>query len=201
MYVLIKLVLVLLLCQSVTFCQQSISGPQSGTLGPGNYEVTGNITVGAGNKLTIEPGTDFEHGGSFSWKISGELKAVGTADEKIRFVSTGSSKWGGIQFLQGSSDESILDHCVIDKCNRSQDGAGISVSDVSVIIQNSTISNCQSGGYGGGIGATNSSLTIRHCVIEGNSCPSSGGGGINLYDCDKATVEYCTIRENSTGAT
>jgi len=176
--------------------QQQISGAQSGTLGPGSYTVVGNITVDAGKKLTVAPGTKFSHSGAYSWAISGQLSAVGEAGKKIEFIRSGTTQWGGIKFLQGSSNESILDYCVIDNCYSSQSGAGISVTGVPVTIRNSTISNCKTGGYGAGINAYNSSLTISNCIIESNNCPANGGSAINLDDCNKATVQYCTIRKN-----
>ncbi len=195
------LVILFFLMCTVLYSQQPISGPQSGTLGPGTYEVVGNITVENGKTLAIEPGTKFEHNGNYAWAISGEVKAVGTLGEEIHFVSKGSSNWGGIQFLEGSSDQSIFDHCIIDKCERpwGKAGGGINVNGASITVQNSTISNCDAM-YGGGINATNCSIIVNNCIFK-NNIGDKGGCAINLCDCDNATVENCVMYGNSSNTT
>lgn len=163
--IIVSLVLIAIIPVTV-FSQQTISGPQSGILGPGTYEVVGNITIESGKTLSIKPGTDFEHSGNYAWSISGELQAVGTKQDKIRFLPKGSIEWGGIQFLEGCSDNTVLDYCVIEKCVRpwGQDGGGINIKGASITIQNSTITQC-SATYGGGINASDCSPVIRTALF------------------------------------
>ena len=96
-----RLVLILLLIITIPWtlaAQTQISGPQSGTLGPGTYIVTGNITVNAGQTLTIAPGTTFLHNGYWYWKIYGTLHAVGTVADSIRWLRQNpvpAHRWAG----------------------------------------------------------------------------------------------------------
>ena len=90
----------ILLLAASSAAQTEISGPQSGTLGPGTYLVTAEISVQSGNSLTILPGTTFLHNGNHRWIISGEFTAEGTEADSIVFVPQDTLEihmWGGAQ--------------------------------------------------------------------------------------------------------
>lgn len=188
---------------------QNISGPLSGTLGPGIYTVVGDCQVNSGDTLTILPGTEFQHTGNYEWTIYGLLLAIGSPDGQILFVRQQpipNHRWGGIRFPSSSADGSILDHCLIDNCNNSNRfGGGIYCSYSAITLSNTTISNCD-GGDGGGIYANHSAIIIEDCEIfdneaVDNASTDGNGGGIYLYFSGDAEIRRSLIyRNHSSGA-
>jgi len=189
--------------------QPQISGPQSGTLGPGTYLIVGEISVQAGQTLTILPGTVFQHNGNHIWKIYGQLNADGSESDSIKFVRQSAipdHEWGGIRFQGGASDASTLTYCVIDHCTQDGTnpyafGAGVFCNGVDLTLTHSRISNCYNVYDGGGIYAVNSAIYISNCEIVDNKADAdNNGGGIYLINCTGAEVHYSTIARNeSTG--
>lgn len=209
-----KFVLIALLCFSLVSLsrgQPQISGPQSGTLGPGTYIVVGDIQVQAGNTLTILPGTTFLHNGPWSWNIYGQLNAEGTETDSIYFVRQNpipDHRWRSIRFQSGASDASTLDYCVIDNCNipsgapYSMKGGGIYTNGVDITVNNTRISNCDAYWDGGGIYANSANITVDHCLIVDNTATSgANGGGIYLNNCAEAYITYNVIARNSATGT
>jgi hypothetical protein len=193
-----------LIISVIGYAQPQISGPQSGTLGPGTYLVVGNIRVNAGNTLTIVPGTTFLHNGNWKWEISGQMNAVGTETDSIFFIRQQpleEHRWGGIRFLTGATTGSVLSYCVIDNCKHTTStlGGGI-YSTVDVQILHSRISNCYNYGEGAGIYITNCNATIQYCSITDNTAYNgTNGGGISIYGGNGTTISYNIIARN--GAT
>ncbi len=184
-----------------------LSGPQSGTLGPGSYTVVGNISVDAGNTLTILPGTEFLHQGSFYWNIYGQLIAEGTERDSIifkRYLPNQNFRWRGLRFHEDSTPTNSLDYCVIEHCwNGSSPinvhGGGIRSNGADITIRNSRISNCTSFFDGGGIWAINANIIVDHCTIVDNYASELGnGGGINLEYCPTAQITNSLFVRNST---
>ena len=72
------------------------------------YIVDNNAGVGAGQTLTIEPGTTVRFAGNYSFMIAGTLIADGTALQPILFSSNqpvpAAGNWGLIRFLDTSVD-------------------------------------------------------------------------------------------------
>jgi hypothetical protein len=198
------------LCAFMASAQPSISGPQSGTLGPGTYIVDGGISVSAGQTLTIAPGTTFLHTGSFSWVISGELHAVGTLSQPIQFLAQDPVEdhlWGGLRFLPGHSSNSLLEWCEISHCQGSDDslniyyyGSAAYLSGGGLTLRQCTISNCEAG-YGGGFEIVNASdIEIDHCTIE-NCVSLTGGGGLHVTSSNNVLITNCVIKNNSSTST
>lgn len=207
---LFSLALISLLALSLTsFSQEQISGPQTGTLGPGSYQVVGDIRVIAGQTLTIMPGTEFLHSGNFTWEIYGQLLAEGAEGDSIvfdRFSPIEEHKWGGIRFQAGASDESVIDYCIINWCKHTgmpiHYGAGIYADGIELSITNSRISNGSNYWDGGGIYGNNASLYIDHCTITNNTAASgSNGGGITLNACYESTISNSIIARNAATGT
>lgn len=205
-----SLALITLLAISLTtFAQEQISGPQTGTLGPGTYEVVGNIRVVSGQTLTIMPGTEFLHSGNYVWEIFGTLLAQGAEGDSIvfdRLSPIEGHKWGGIRFQTGASNESVIDYCIIDWCKRTGTpvayGAAIYATGIELFITNSRISNASNYWDGGGIYGNNASLNIDHCVIANNTAASgSNGGGITLNSCNGTSITNSIIARNSATGT
>ncbi|MBM3324898.1 MAG: hypothetical protein FJY66_04450, partial [Calditrichaeota bacterium] len=78
-----------------------LSGPLSGTLGPGTFHVVDTISVEAGDSLTLLPGTTFTFDGPFPFRIYGTLLAEGTETDSIIFTTDTSAnpdRWRGLRF-------------------------------------------------------------------------------------------------------
>jgi hypothetical protein len=81
------------------------AGAVSGVWSPANgpYRVSGNITVNAGQSLTIQAGTSVFFANNARLTVNGLLTAVGNDTQRIRFThdpvaNTTASTWGGIYF-------------------------------------------------------------------------------------------------------
>jgi len=202
--------LIALMVGTPAMAQPQISGPQSGTLGPGTYLVVGNIRVITDETLTIVPGTTFLHNGNWIWEISGQLNAEGAEGDSIYFVRQNpinDHRWGGIRFQEGASSNGTIDYCVIDYCYHGIQpyytyGGGIYTNTADITITNSRISNCSNYWDGGGIYAESADVVIENCLIVDNTAASgSNGGGILLNNCDAAQVLNCEIARNSATGT
>jgi hypothetical protein len=199
------MVLPVLLSFSSISSAQNISGPLSGTLGPGTYIVVGDCQVNSGDTLLILPGTEFQHIGNYDWTINGLLLAAGSLDSLVRFVRQlpdSSHNWGGLRFPSATANGSVLDYCVIDHCsNPNRFGGGIYCSNSTITVTNSVISNCVASN-GGGIYATYSGIVVEDCEIFGNSAldtpaaDDGSGGGIFLDHSGSAEIRRSLIYQN-----
>ncbi|MBU0517953.1 right-handed parallel beta-helix repeat-containing protein [bacterium] len=190
-----------------TFAQPTISGDLSGSLGPGEFAVVGEITVLAGTTLTIMPGTTLLHRGHYTWIIEGQLTAEGTESDSIKFIREQpitSNNWGGIRFVPTFPVQNNLFYCVIDKAvNSGVSGGGIYIMGNHLTMQNCRVSRCYVDypNEGGGIYAYYSStLHLEECLLDSNT-GYNGGGGIYLNYCNGATVDNCTITRNMSPGT
>lgn len=129
--------LIILICFNPLVAQE-ISGPVTGTLGPGTYYVTGNISVPVGDSLVIAPGTELLFHGGCTFAIYGYLEAVGTETDSIFFMRRYTSLWEGIILYNYSSDDNHIAFCRID-------GSGCQALELSAC-----------------------SPTIEHCLISNN---------------------------------
>lgn len=196
-----------LLGASSSFAKPSISGPQSGTLGPGTYIVVSDIQVLSGDTLVIVPGTEFLHSAHYTWEISGQLNAEGTEGDSINFVRQfpiEECRWGGVRFQGGASAASTIDYCIIDNCKNTafnQHGGGFYINGVDLTISNTRISNCSSDYDGGGIYAFGATIVVDHCLIVDNIAPLADGGGIYLSNCSGTQILNSVIARNSSTGT
>lgn len=95
----------------------NVSGPISSnttwTLADSPYVMTGNVTVGAGVTLTIEPGVVVKGDSALrQLMVSGSLIAEGTSANRITFTSTSDSasgQWMGIYISGGTSSLAFVD--------------------------------------------------------------------------------------------
>ncbi len=201
-----KKLLVLCAVGFATFAnaQTEISGPQSGTLGPGTYLVTGEITVASGDSLTIVPGTTILHNGNHKWLISGQFTAEGTAGDSIYFVRQDSiedHRWGGLRFQTGAPS-AVLDYCVIDHCYMpSYNGPSASITvngSLGLTLKHSRISNAACNNDHGGVYAYNTVVVIDSCVIRNNSAVNHPKGmGVFLDHCDGSQILHTIISANN----
>ena len=192
---------------SVAAAQQTIHGTLSGSLGPGEYIVDGDIQVLAGQSLTIQPGSHFMHAGHFTWIINGQFNADGVENNPITFTRQfpyEAHKWGGFRFSENSSNQSSIQWCEIEYCKNisypNSLGGAIFLDRVGFPIRNCKITECQAED-GGAIYANYSpaGLMIEDCYVANNN--SSNGAGIYLESCAiGVAVKGCVIKDNiSTG--
>ena len=111
-----------------------LSGPLSGTLGPGTYNIIGNISIESGDSLTLMPGTTFQFDGAYSFSIYGTLLAEGIEGDSIHFTTdtlTNPDRWRGLRFHDATSSGSQLAYCIIEYGRQSGNGGGVSLSESS----------------------------------------------------------------------
>ncbi len=92
------------------------------------YKVTGNLTVPAGNRLTIEPGVSLVFMGRFKLAVYGRITAQGTAANPIVFTADNrTTGWTGLR-LAATSDagSDFLERCIFEYGNKDggQNGMG-----------------------------------------------------------------------------
>jgi parallel beta-helix repeat protein/YD repeat-containing protein len=111
-------------------------------LAAGTYSVTGNITVPAGQTLTIQPGAILKFEGNYTFTVNGALVVGNAAGAPVTFTSSKSTPalgdWGGIVF-KGTGSCSIT-NAVIEYATN-----GITVDGVSAAINNTVIRSCYCG--------------------------------------------------------
>ncbi len=91
----------------------------------GDILIVKTLTVPAGVKLTIEPGTivRFEPSETNSIVVKGELIAIGTKAKPIRFIpKDGKGFWRGIEFTSGGHGD--MEDCVFQNAQKRIIGAG-----------------------------------------------------------------------------
>ncbi len=191
----IWIILLMLTLAQASFGQ--LSGPLSGTLGPGIYHVVSTISVNSGDSLRLMPGTTFIFDGPYPFNIYGRLLAEGTASDSIVFTTdpiANPNRWRGLHFEDAPSG-SRLAYCVVEKGNApSNFGGGIYCSSSSPTLTNCTISGNWAS-CGGGIYCTSSSPTFTHCMFTANL--GSSGGGVFCNDYSLATFTHCMFTGNS----
>lgn len=201
-----SLLLLLILNSSA---QIHLSGYLSGVLVDTTYIVDDNISVNAGDALTILPGAEFYFNGLTKFTINGYLFAVGTEQDSIKFIQPDS----GIAF----NGDGIMKYCLIRDSFRS----GLSSNSEPLIENCSIINNDFSGVYfawnypqvpilkncliennytpydgGGGVFCINVAANITGCVIKNNTAAYHGGG---IYCSGAMTIDSCTITGNYAG--
>jgi Right handed beta helix region/Secretion system C-terminal sorting domain len=190
-------VCLLVVFAGVGTAQPTISGAQSGTLGPGEYIVIGDLSIDNGSTLTIEPGTTFLFDGSYNFRIPGNstLIAQGTETDSIKFMPNtghGVTQWEHLIF-EGTGSEDVLSYCLITGGDQIEGGA------IRCLHSSPTINNCvlrgNSANDGGAIFCYESSPMIINTVIAENS--ARFGAGIQCRDLSSPTFKNCTITGNT----
>jgi hypothetical protein len=136
------------------------------TLAGSPYQVTGDLTVPAGNRLTIEPGVRLVFMGKFKLAVWGRITAQGTTASPIVFTAENpTTGWAGLR-LAATSDagSDILERCIFEYGNKlgGLDGAGPEGSYSEVA--------------GGALWiGSRANVNVNHNVFRFNKAPAFGG--------------------------
>jgi hypothetical protein len=136
------------------------------TLAGSPYRVTGNLTVPAGNRLTLEPGVRLVFMGRFKLAVYGRITARGTAANPIVFTANNpTTGWAGMR-LAATSDAGadFLERCIFEYGNKvgGQNGMGADGS--------------YSEDAGGALWiGSRSSVNLNHNEFRFNKAPTFGG--------------------------
>lgn len=184
------------------------SGPITGTeTWSGTIRMTGDVTITASGKVTIQPGTlikadpktDDQRGGARNDRVEliidgGELRVEGTADNPVVFTTTGDSAgdWYGIRLVKHDADV-VIKNCRIEK---GINGLEILSSRVDVfpILENLTIQQVSGTGIYIKVGTLSpgAQALIKGCVVK-----NSGGDGISVSESREIKFEGCEASFNN----
>lgn len=135
------------------------------------YLLAGNVTVGAGVTLTIEPGVTIRCSGYAGLVVRGRLTAIGTQTEPILFTkeSADSNPWDGINF-EGTPDNpisgSVLQHVIVEGGGKL--GAGVLIQHADITIRESTIRDSRPVTSDGIRAAAGARLVLAVTTLTGN---------------------------------
>ena len=152
------------------------------------YRIEGDITVPAGQTLTIEPGVEVRFQDWYGLTVNGTLLAVGTESEPILFGGGHpTAGWVSIDIID-ATDNSQLTYVVIENASH----AGIHIENASPLISYSIIRNNE----GGGIRMVNSNARLigNHIINNTNTSP---GGGVYMLDSPNPELTGNVISNNS----
>jgi hypothetical protein len=134
------------------------------------YRVTGNITIPLSETLKIQPGVEILFTSGKTLNVIGELDAIGTHTDSIRFIPEGTDTWGGIWISGG-------------------DSSAIGFARISGVSTGAS--------YGAALVVSGSRLSMNDVVISGNiNTATSGAGGLSLHSTARVTAAYCTFSNN-----
>ncbi len=151
------------------------------------YFIYNDVVIPDSETLIIEPGVTIYFQENFGLIVRGQLLALGTKENPIRFTNELSRiRWGGIIFdnVNVLNDSSKIIYSIIEQSQiRSDKGGGLFIDHTSkLLIKNSIIQNNDSGNYGGGGLYLNYSDPIieNNTISFNNAYPWGGGGGLML---------------------
>ncbi len=156
------------------------------TMAASPYVITGDLSVEAGVKLTIEAGAEVRIAEDRRITVSGELVATGTAGRPITFTAE-SGNWHSFSFAPGSVGR--LDHVWVGH-------GGVPSSDGMVIVASNEVTIRNSTFRDGGQDYNDALLYVREAspVIEDNLFANSSAVGIRFEGYD--AVKPLLLRNN-----
>jgi hypothetical protein len=199
------------------FAQTQVSGNQSGTWTAANapYQVTGNITIPAGQTLTIEAGVTINFQGYYRIYVDGKIEANGTDSGQILFTTNDhNTGWGGIR-LNGTPDISIFNYCKFEYGKTDASGSYPDMHGGAVVLKdaNAEFYHCifenndatgDNDGMGGAVycmntGSSTQTLTkFIDCIFKNNHAYGEGGA-IKFTNDGKTELTRCQFINNNAG--
>ncbi len=189
------ILIISLLLAFVNLNSIQVSGNQSGNWIPENnpYQIIGDITVPTGSTLNVLPGVIVEATGNFQITAQGNIIAVGTEADSIKFKSgmpNQTTLWKGIR-LENTSLQSQFRNCLIELGQY-----GINSINSPASIMYCHFNKNQKGIQAYGIGSTTpATVLIDHNLIE-----YSQQSGIYVVQNSNTEIQYNEIRFNGTAA-
>lgn len=170
-----------------------ISGEQYGlwSLDNSPYLLTGDVEVPEGSMLVIEPGVIVRAMGNFRLNVEGEIQAVGTETDSIRFENgqtPPTTVWKGVR-LTNNFLQSNFEHCIFEYAEN-----GISSVDSPAEISYCRFSYNTTGMNLYGIGNLNpAAVNVHHNIVE-----HSVKNGIFVPQNSNAWIHHNEVRYNGT---
>ena len=167
----------------------------------GDVYVNGDVTITAGNTLTLEPGCrlmilrqDVERSGEDTVRveidINGTLEVNGTSMNPVQMIPAGGTAenehWSGVR-ISGSSADAQISNCLITKAYH-----GIK-SSKKIDIDHTTIVDCEVHG----LYLSDSAATASR--ISNSSFCNNGSAGIMVSLCDSVVIDTCVTTNNYYG--
>jgi len=168
-----------------------VSGPISAnttwTKANSPYIVTGTVLVEQGVTLTIEPGVVAKFDSAVGMRVDGEIIAIGTESDSIRFTANtdnpSAGYWGGIQLTETAvpttleNDTTYVSGSTFQYCVFEYSGAGRD--------------------YGGALYTPYTlqglKLLVTHCLFSNNSAKR----GAAIYGHKNTTINNCNFSNNN----
>lgn len=174
-----------------------VSGVQSGTwtLINSPYNVVGAITVPAADSLVIEPGVEVIAMGNYKITLEGNLHAVATEADSIRFYGNGGLYWGGLRF-ENEDRASLLDYCRISNTDDTND-YGIHAINSPIYIDHCCIDDHKKAVHFSALATANPNYQeIRNSKVA--NCEQHG---ILITDNSNVLVDNCEVTQCGLGST
>jgi len=151
----------------------------------GTYTITSTITISIG--VTIRSKNGPENTVIDGSNLIGCVHMTNSAAILDGFTITHGNGYfgGGVQ-----CDNGIVQNCIIENNNGTNDGGGVALSNSGMVI-NCIIRN-NTAVWGGGVRCFGG--TVRGCLITGNTA-NPNGGGVNIWT--SGTIQNCTIVNNT----
>jgi len=189
-----------------------------------DYYVPGDVVVGSGATLTIEPGVtlhftanqDTLGGGDFpnlaELDVRGSLIADATLGDSIRFVSTssGMDQWGQIK-LEGGAASTLrrvsiqgadigvqaLSPCDIENCQMSAANTGLILRSSGIVMKRCLVADAING-----VDASTGSAIMQECILVGRGNSGAGlqvGFGLSTAVADSTDPRPTIVSRYSVG--
>jgi predicted outer membrane repeat protein len=182
----------------------NISGSWSSSGSP--YNITGDVTIPDGERLTVEPGVVINFTNSYKFIVSGRITALGTSANPIIFTCPDTATgWKGIRFpsTPAANDSSIFEYCTIEGGKNitgtgdDSYGGGVFIRAFSKIRFTSCLFRYNRAVYGGAISARDYvNLIIENSTFTDNYARYSGAA-IRLHDYSHAIIRNNMILNNT----
>lgn len=152
------------------------------TLADSPYRATNNLLVPPGVTVVVEPGVIIYIDQGVWWKIDGELRAIGTAIQPVKFTRhTSATSWAGFWFTGTSVDYdiatgngSILSFCIIEHVGNFSLPLGQEAWTLLMDNCAPMVVDCEIRNFWNGVWIFNGEASVIRCNIhDGNFFPVS----------------------------